>query len=165
MPDPAPTLDVETLYCDHNGWLQGWLRRRLGNSFDAADLAHDTFVRVLAKDLAAVMREPRAMLTTIAHGMVVSLHRRRKIEQAYLDALATLPEPLLPPEDTRAIMLETLIDIDARLDRLPAIVRKAFLLARLDGLEQADIAAQLGVSIPTVKRYIARAVERCYFLD
>ena len=38
---------VKDLYCDHHGWLKGWLRQRLGNSCDAADLAQDTFVRVI----------------------------------------------------------------------------------------------------------------------
>ncbi|MDD3484875.1 sigma factor, partial [Azovibrio restrictus] len=33
------------LYRDHHGWLQGWLRRRLGNAHEAADLAQDTFLR------------------------------------------------------------------------------------------------------------------------
>ncbi len=165
MSDSPPTLNIERLYCEHNGWLQGWLRRRLGNSFDAADLAHDTFLRVIAKDLASVIREPRAMLTTIAHGMVVSLYRRRQVEQAYLDALAQLPEALAPAEETRAVMLETLLEIDALLDTLPTEVRQAFLWSRLDGLEQSEIAARLNVSVPTVKRYVARAVELCYFAD
>ncbi|MGV8294512.1 sigma factor, partial [Pseudomonas aeruginosa] len=39
---------IEVLYGDHHGWLRGWLRKRLGNAFDAADLAHDTYVRILA---------------------------------------------------------------------------------------------------------------------
>ena len=34
---------VQTLYEGHHGWLRNWLRKRLGNSFDAADLAQDTF--------------------------------------------------------------------------------------------------------------------------
>ena len=41
--------DIALLYSDHHGWLVGWLRRRLGNPCDAADLAQDTFVRVLGK--------------------------------------------------------------------------------------------------------------------
>ena len=39
--------EISTLYAGHHGWLQGWLRSRLGNAFDAADLAQDTFVRIL----------------------------------------------------------------------------------------------------------------------
>lgn len=40
---------IEGLYTDHYGWLKAWLRRRLDNSFDAADLAHDTFFRLLVR--------------------------------------------------------------------------------------------------------------------
>lgn len=38
---------VDALYRQHHGWLRGWLRQRLNNSADAADLAQDTFIRVL----------------------------------------------------------------------------------------------------------------------
>ena len=40
--DSLPNDAVTQIYRDHHGWLSGWLRKKLGNSFDAADLAHDT---------------------------------------------------------------------------------------------------------------------------
>lgn len=39
----------ERLYLDHHDWLAGWLRGRLGCSQDAADLAHDTYLRLLGR--------------------------------------------------------------------------------------------------------------------
>ena len=42
------SLPVETLYNENHGWLQSWLNRRLGCPALAADLAQDTFVRLLA---------------------------------------------------------------------------------------------------------------------
>lgn len=156
---------VETLYANHHGWLQAWLRRRLGNSCDACDLAQDTFMRVLCKQAPFAIQEPRAFLTTIAQGLVANHYRRRKIELAYRDALALLPEAEVPSPEAQAIMLETLMEVDRLLDDLPPPVREAFLLSQLNGLRQAEIAARLGVSVPTVKRYIARAVEQCCFLE
>src|ERR1700756_5510846 len=41
--------EAHVLYEDHHCWLQGWLRRRLGNAADAADLAHDAFLRLILK--------------------------------------------------------------------------------------------------------------------
>ncbi|MET0125075.1 MAG: sigma factor, partial [Pseudomonas caspiana] len=38
---------VDTLYRDHHGWLHGWLRKRLGDREQAADIAQDTFLRLL----------------------------------------------------------------------------------------------------------------------
>ncbi|VCU68605.1 putative RNA polymerase sigma factor FecI [Pigmentiphaga humi] len=161
--DIPPTQQVESLYADHHGWLLGWLRRKLGDSFAAADLAHDTFVRVLAKEALPVIHEPRALLTTIANGLVMNMRRHQRIEQAFLDALAQLPEPLSPSPEARAILLETLVALDKLLDGLPLRVRQAFLMSQLDGLKQSEIAARLGISVPTVKRYVARALEQCCF--
>lgn len=151
------------MYVSHHGWLRGWLRRRLGNSFDAADLAQDTFVRLLARREPLAVREPRALLTTIAQGVVSNFLRRRQIEQAWLDALAHLPEAHAPSPESRAMLLETLVELDRRLDTLAPPVRRAFLLSQFDGMKQADIAAELGLSLATVQRHIVKAAHCCFF--
>ena len=98
--------EAASLYAAHHGWLQGWLRRRLGNGADAADLAQDTFVRILGvRDLAGV-QEPRAYLTTVAKGVLVNWYKRQALERAYLEALAALPEPVAPSPEQRALVLE-----------------------------------------------------------
>ncbi len=38
---------IAEFYFDHHHWLQGWLRKKLGCPHHAADLAHDTFMRLL----------------------------------------------------------------------------------------------------------------------
>jgi RNA polymerase sigma-70 factor (ECF subfamily) len=154
---------VHVLYHDHHRWLQGWLRGKLGNSFDADDLAHDTFIRLLARDELVAPLEPRAFLTTIAKGVVVNFYRRRTIEAAYLQALAALPEPQLPDLEERAILLESLIEIDRCLDGLAPLVRRVFLLSQLDGMTQMQIAAETGISLATVQRYIGKAMHQCVF--
>ncbi len=157
------TAQVELLYAIHHGWLQGWLRRRLGDPCLAADLSHDTFVRVLAKEVLPDIREPRALLTTIANGLVINLHRRQRIEQAYLDELARQPEQAAPSPEARALIVEALVELDRLLGTLPGKVREAFLLSQLDGLRQSEIAVRLGVSLRTVKRYLVQAFEHCCF--
>lgn len=148
-------------YNDHHGWLQGWLRLKLGNASDAADLAQDTFARILARrDLDAV-REPRAYLTTVAKGLMVNWYRRQALERAYLDALAVLPEGDGASPEQRMLVLETLHGIDAALDALPERVRQAFFLSQLDGMKYDAIAEVLGVSLPTVKRYMKQAFLQC----
>ncbi|MCE1238608.1 MAG: sigma-70 family RNA polymerase sigma factor [Azonexaceae bacterium] len=161
----AATHPVAELYSDHHGWLHAWLRKKLGCTHRAADLAQDTFLRLLARDVPLDVREPRAFLTTVAQGLVANHFRRQKLEQAWLEALAQMPEASAPSPEQRALMLETLIEIDRRLDALGPVIRRAFLLFQLDGLTQSDIAQRLGISIPTVKRHIARALVACCFDD
>jgi len=156
---------IEGLYADHHGWLKAWLRRRLGNSFDAADLAHDTFFRLLARQEPLALQEPRAFLTTVASRVLANHWRREQLERAYLETLQRFPEELAPSPEARAILLETLYEIDALLDGLPVAARRAFLLSQLDGLTQAQIADQLNVSARTVRRYLTQAAERFFFSD
>ncbi|WP_426077881.1 sigma-70 family RNA polymerase sigma factor [Janthinobacterium sp. PSPC3-1] len=160
----APLLsapDVSALYSDHHGWLQGWLRRKMGNACDAADLAHDTFLRVLARRDMPRLLAPRAYLGAIARGLVADFFRHKDIERAYLDALAALPEAHAPSPETRAIVLEALVAIDTMLDGLKPAVRQAFLLSQLDGLTYEQIAQQLGVTKRTVSNYMCTAIEHC----
>jgi RNA polymerase sigma-70 factor (ECF subfamily) len=154
---------VHALYQHHHGWLLARLRRKLGCAWDAADLAQSTFVRVLAARGVEQVAEPRAYLTTIAQRLLSNHLRRRQIERAYLDALALLPEPQAPPPEARLMVMETLLAIDRRLDGLPLVARKAFLLWRLEDMTQEDIAAQLGISRTSVRRHLAAAAQRCYF--
>lgn len=153
---------VQLMYRSHHGWLQNWLRTKLGNSFDAADLAQDTFVRVLRhRHELDALREPRAYLTTIAKRLLLNHHRRRSIEAAYLEALALIPEAHAPSPEQRLLILETLQEIDEMLAGLSMPARQAFLMAQLEGLSHADIAARLNVSLRSVHRYIVRGFEQC----
>lgn len=161
--DPTADSVVANLYRHHHRWLAGWLGRRLPSVEQAADLAHDTFVKLLTARDTAALREPRAFLTTLAKRVLANHYRRQQIEQAYLDAIAHLPEAETPSPEVRAVVLETLCELDRRLDELPAPVRRVFLLAQLDGLKYAEIAAQTRLSLTTVKRHMARATLHCYF--
>ncbi|MEZ0509571.1 sigma-70 family RNA polymerase sigma factor [Pseudomonas sp. Env-44] len=158
-----PSNPVEVLYNDHHHWLTGWLRRKLGCPEKAADLAQDTFIRVLSAREAPTLIEPRAFLTTVAKRVLFNFYRRQDLERAYLEALAQMPEHVAPSEEDRAIILQTLLELDQLLDGLPKQVKRAFLLAQLDGLTYAQIGAQLGISIATVKRHLTKAAMRCYF--
>ena len=154
---------VEVLYLDHHSWLTGWLRRKLGCPHSAADLAQDTFMRLLSARETPSIAEPRAFLTVVAKRVLFNHYRRQDLERAYLQALADMPEQLAPSEEERAIILQTLTELDQLLDGLPSPVKRAFLLAQVDGLSYADIGAQLGISIATVKRHLNKAALRCYF--
>ena len=153
---------VHLLYRAHHGWLHNWLRGKLGNSCDAADLAQDTFLRVLRhrQELDA-LREPRAYLTTIAKRLLLNHHRRRSVEQAYMEALALMPEALAPSPEQRFIILETLQEIEEMLAGLSLPARQAFLMAQLEGLSHSEIADKLNVSLRTVHRYITKGYEQC----
>jgi RNA polymerase sigma-70 factor (ECF subfamily) len=152
---------VQDFYVNHKSWLYSWLCKKLGSTFDAADLTQDTFLRVLLKtDLVSIL-EPRAYLTKIAHGLMVKHIRRREIERSYLEEISHLPEYQTQSAEMRSIAMEILIQIDTMLNGLPLKVRSAFLLSQLEGLTHAEIAAELQVSVASVRLYIAKALTHC----
>ena len=154
------------LYRDHRSWLEQWLGRRMGNGWDAADLSQDAFIRVLAGSQSIEdLQEPRAYLKTIGKRLLINLHKRRSLEQAYLDALGHLPEACVPSPEQRWMVLETLQALDELLDGLPAVVRRAFLLSQLEGLGYREIAERLSVSERSIKRYMAQAYEHCLLVE
>lgn len=99
----------------------------MGNAWDAADLSQDTFLRILASaQPLADIREPRAYLLTVGKRLLSNFHQRRSLEQAYLDALAQLPEQHVPSPEQRWVLLETLQALDELLDGLKPAIRKPF---------------------------------------
>lgn len=161
--EPTPHQNIETLYIQNHRWLQGWMHKKLGCSFRAADLMHDTFVRLLGREKKPHLEQPAAYLMTVAKRVLVDHWRREQLEQAYLEALQQLPEAVAPSAELQHEVFNTLLEIDQRLDGLATPVKQAFLLARLDGMKLADIAARLNLSQSTVKRYLVQASAQCYF--
>lgn len=156
-----PGVEIHHLYSDHHGWLRGWLRQRLGCTETAADLAQDTFIKVLQQRRSEALRQPRAYLSSIARNLMIDLFRRRSIEQAYLEGLALLPEPVdISPEDRHSI-IETLVKIDTMLDAMGERPRRIFVMAQLEGQSYVAISQQLGISVNTVRKHFIRAMSRC----
>ncbi|QHE87156.1 sigma-70 family RNA polymerase sigma factor [Hydrogenophaga sp. BPS33] len=156
---------IEVLYSHHHGWLRRWLSRKLGDSQQASDLAHDTFIRLLTREEAIAIQEPRAFLTTVAQRVLANHWRRQQLERAYLEALTAVPDALAPSEEERAMLLQVLVEIDRLLDGLPAPVKRAFLLTQLDDMTHAEVAQLMQISVTTVKRYLVKATGHCYFAD
>ncbi|EJM79372.1 sigma-70 family RNA polymerase sigma factor [Pseudomonas sp. GM60] len=160
--DQPSNQHIHTLYSEHHGWLQGWLHRKLGNRCDAADLAHDTFLRLLTRQVVKPWgSEPRALLTHIAKGLMIDRWRRQDIERAYLETIAHLPVAAVPSPENRLLILETLMRIEALLRELPAVTRDTFVLSQIEGLTYAQIAIRLNVSLITVKRHMRAAFIAC----
>lgn len=157
---------IGTLYADHHGWLQDWLRRRLGDACDAADLAQDTFVRLIVRPRAFDSGPAaRVYLRTIANGLCIDLWRRREIERVWLETLAAQPEAFAPSAEEQVVVLQALVEVDRMLSRLPPNAARAFVLATACGMTHQEVAREVGVSSRMVGNYIAQAMLHCMQLE
>lgn len=126
-------------------------------------MSHDTFVRLLSGDVSG-LREPRAYLLVIANRLMINRFKRGKVEQEALEQVTLLlegqnqkgPADILVAQDLLRRVLVMLTE------ELPEKPRKAFLMARIDGLSYAQIAKRLEVSESSVKQYLARVMMHCH---
>jgi len=154
---------LHQLFNDHHYWLLGRLRARLGCGHDAADMAAETFAQVVALPDPQAIREPRALLTTIAKRLIFASWRRQDLERAYLEALAEQSANLAAPSAEEQVQaLEVLTTLDRMLEGLSPRGRSAFLYSQLEGLTYAEIGRRLGISAPRVHQYVVKGLSLCY---
>lgn len=152
---------VEQLYREHHNWLSSFIQRRIGCPQDTADLIHDTYLRILASGRLPKKNDAKRFLTHVAKGLLIDHYRRKQIEEAYQEYLQQQPLNHNPSAEMHVQMIEALTEIDTLLHRLPAHVREALLLRQLDNLSYKEIAKRLNVSVSSVEKYIAKALQAC----
>ncbi len=157
---------TEEIYREHQPWLIRWLQKRLGCFDTSADLAQDTFVRLLNRPRDVICKgaennQVRAYLSAIARGICIDHWRRKDIERAWLEVLKTQPENVEPSPEHLLLVIETLLSFKNLLKQLPKRVADAFVMSQIQGLTYKEIAVELKVSERTVKKYMARAMLHC----
>ncbi|QLF91966.1 sigma-70 family RNA polymerase sigma factor [Pseudomonas sp. ABC1] len=159
---PPSGSPLTELYRNNHRWLINWLRSRTGCSELSADLAQDTFLRILKnEDSIGSIREPRSYLATIARRMMIDHFRRDRLERAWLQVLSEQPEHYAISPEEQTLLLETLQALDSMLAGLGRQVRQTFILSQLEGLPYQRIAETLGISLATVNRNMAKAAQHC----
>ncbi|MCW8275476.1 sigma-70 family RNA polymerase sigma factor [Pseudomonas sp. PCH199] len=159
--DVSHRNDVGGLFRAHYPWLCARLRQYLGAACSVEDIAAEAFVQLLEAPPPVSIREPRALLTTIARRLIFQLWRRRDLERRHLDELQQVDQPSAPSPEELAQLTQALHGLDRTLARLPGKVRATFLLSRVDGLTYPQIAAELGISLRSVSVYMTRSEALC----
>lgn len=152
--------------------LLRYLTHRTGSADEAHDLAHDAWLR--AADMARQGCEPalgsdseaRAYLFTMARHLMVDRHRRQGVAQRYADSQGAgggLPMPASgqAPDVAEAAMYgQAVRAVEAALAGLPERAREVFLRHRVQGEDQAALAAAYGVSRNMIERDMMLAMDR-----
>ena len=160
--DYPASIRLQGLYREHRDWLRRVIFRRTGCPEKAADLTQDVFLRLLSRDATPHLKEPRAYLARIAHGLMVDDWRRRDLEQAWRESVEGLSEQEAPSPEDRVSVMDGLARIDALLEGLKPRARHVLLCSRLEGKGHACIARELGVSLSTVEKDMALALRHCH---
>jgi len=150
-------LDVAALVATFSPLLYRIAFSVVRSRADAEDVVQETFVRVIEDPARfARVREPRPWLVRIAWNL--SLDRVRRIAPVSLDEeLATALISPQRPADAAITEARRLAQVLAAVDRLPQREREVLLLAAIEELTTAEIAAVLKKSESSVRSLLFRA--------
>ncbi|MBX3629716.1 MAG: sigma-70 family RNA polymerase sigma factor [Nitrosomonas sp.] len=155
---------IDTLYRAHHGWLTTWLRKKMICPHHAADLSHDTFIRLLSLPEIPNLREPRAYLLVTANRLMINLNRRHRVETEVLQCVATLTCNLSDQDIAHASAVRQLLErvLYMLIDELDERSRNAFLMSHVDGMTYAEIAHAMNISESRVKQHLVKALAYCH---
>jgi len=167
-PGPDPIADSQRallvlLFNRYRGALTRHVERLVGSREDAAELVQETYLRVMRQIQASRFESAaRAYLFQTATNLALD-HFRRGKHRAHgnIDDLSEseLPGADPPPEQLVAED-QTLNRLRAAMLQLPEATREVLLRARMQNQSYAQISQELGVSVRTVERRMAEAMEQ-----
>ena len=146
--------------------LQRFLTARVKCPETAADLTHETYLRLYQRGQDNPPDNARALAFHIAMQLAIDYQRKAMVRDRYMvdeeidtfidtsASEAAEPEHILSSRQ-RIIMLR------AALDELPADCRTVFLMHGIDGLKYSEIAKRLGISVSMVGKHLTRALVHC----
>ncbi len=143
----------------HEPALRAWLGHRRIAGLEIDDVVQETYARLIAVDQVAGIGNVRNYMFQTAYSVLVSHVRRAKIVTfeavADLEQLATTRDS--SPED-QVIDRDELNRLARAVAGLPGKVRDVFVLRRIKGLSQRDVARELGLSESTVEKHMSRGI-------
>lgn len=147
----------------HEASLRGYLRHSLTSLADVDDLVQECYARLLRERDRGAVRSNRAFLFAVARNAVRDLLRRRAVSDA-VPITETASWPVLEDGPTVVEFVsrrEELAILTEAIRALPERCRHVFLLRKIQGISQREIAARLGITENTVETLVAKGARRC----
>jgi RNA polymerase sigma factor (sigma-70 family) len=158
----APPLlaALEHHYDELVDYVRRRFRERNGDGGFAREVVHDVCVQVLAAPPATPVHTPLAWLRTATSHRAIDRCRADDQRLALIDSAADLPDHHTHADDGAAALdfqqqLAALVRI---VEALPPRARQVFLLQRIHGVPQQEIADAMGISRNMVAQHHARAM-------
>jgi len=153
---------IGALFLAHRQRLESMVTRRIRDRETAADIVQDVFARVLSGGRRAPAEESMRILYASARNAAIEHHRSSTRRARLLSSL--LPAQCIAEEvgpDRRLEAKQALSALDAALGELSPRCRDIFIMRRVHGLSNQDIARAHGISVNSVEKHIARALRHC----
>jgi RNA polymerase sigma factor (sigma-70 family) len=156
-------LSVLNLIGRYHSSLVNFLRQRLRLADDAADVAQETYIRMLQYEGSRDIQSPSSLLFRVAINIANDLGRSEQVRHASehcgledLEIDSGLPSP------EREVAAEQEFNLlYGIIEQLPPRCQQVFLLSRVQCMTYPEIASQCGISVKMVEKHISHALGVC----
>lgn len=145
-------LDITEIYNEFREPLKVFIGKRLRDQASAEDLVHDVFLRI-HNQIGSLKDQEKLVpwIYQIARNAVVDYYRRSR------DTVSPSEELVIEHREMNEMPENISSVVRTMIEQLPENYRQALLLADFEGMKQAAVAQQLGVSLSGAKSRIQRA--------
>lgn len=154
---------VEQLHRSNEGKLRRFFMRRFRNREDAADATQETFLRMLTAEPKGGLVNPHAYLfqiaKTVAYGKTARLLRENALFTD--ESLGTFVADDAPDAERTVAARQELRLLVTAIAALPVRCKTVFVLSRIEGMSNGEIALQLHITRNMVEKHIMKALMHC----
>lgn len=128
---------------------------------DVDDIIQDTYVTLVRLESVAGIRNPKAYVYQTAYSLaLVCLRRARVISIQAVADFDGISAQSAPSAEELVADRQELIRVAEVLEGLPHRCREVFVLRKIHGLSQREVAAQMAITEGTVEKQVHKALQR-----
>lgn len=144
----------------HERELRVWLQRRLVAAADVEDVVQECYCRLAQLSDVSHITMPRAYLFTMARNLAARQRKQARVVrlESLDDAIDAHWESDQPSPERFASARQELGRVQAALATLSERARRIFVMRKVEGLSQKEIAQTLGVSEAVVENEASRSL-------
>lgn len=161
--DDASRRWFDTEVYPHDAQLKAHLRYAFPGMRDVEDVVQDSYLRIWKAHALLPIRSAKSLLYTIARRLALNTRRHERRSPVVgvqdLDLLCAIHDK--PDAADAAVLAQEIELLTEAIETLPARCREVFVLRRLKGMPQKEIAVRLGISEETVQSQAAKGLRRC----
>lgn len=160
--NPAKQQLLNSITAQYGPCLKLYLLNKLGgHHHDAEDMLQELYSRLWCYDQLQEIENLKSFVFTVAANMIRDNYRRSYTQASKVSACIDDHEVSIENNDPQQVLesWQSLKYLDHQLGQVTPKCKQAFLLHRLEGFTQKEIALQMGVTTSMVEKHIASAVK------
>ena len=154
--------DIINVLTEHESALRQFIAKRVGCIHIAADIMQKIAEKLLNQKKSLQIENQQAYLYKAASNEVISHYRSEKRRDYYEYQSAQIVAKYDDRSGDKILAASQELKIlQQALSELPLLTQKIFVLYRVDGVKQRDIAKQLNLNLSTIEKRLAIAMKHC----